>query len=379
MSNAVDIPVRVAIVHEWLTGMRGGEKCVEVLCELFPRATLFTLLHVKESVSATIEQMSIRTSFIQRLPLAKDRYRHYLPLFPRAVEQFNLEDFDLVISSNHCVAKGARARRDALHICYCYTPMRYIWGLYDEYFGKERAGFLTRAGMRMAVGYLRRWDVRTATNPHYFVAISEHVRRRIQEIYGRSSDVIYPPVDTDRFTVSQRDDGYYLIVSALVPYKRIDLAIEAFNRSGEKLVIVGSGPDAPRLKGMARSNIVFHGWQPDEALGECYARCRAVIFPGEEDFGIVPLEAMATGKPVVAFARGGALETVIDTPGLQTGVLFQEQKVDALLDAIDRLHASRFNPQILRSFAQQFSRALYKERMGAYIGKKWREFHPRLP
>jgi glycosyltransferase involved in cell wall biosynthesis len=379
MTSPVDIPHRIAIVHEWLTGMRGGEKCVEALCELFPQATLFCLIHVPGSVSPTIERMPIQTSFLQHFPSAQHHYRQFLPLFPTAVERFRLEEFDLVISSNHCVAKGARAPDHALHICYCYTPMRYIWNLYDEYFGKGRAGLVTRATMKLLLGYLRRWDVRTAANPHHFVAISENVRERIQSIYGRSADVIYPPVDTERFRVSRRDEGYYLIVSALVPYKRIDLAIEGFNRSGERLVIVGSGPDTPRLKKMAHPNIDFRGWQSDDAVQELYAGCRAVIFPGEEDFGIVPLEAMATGKPVIAFARGGALETVRATPQLQTGVLFEEQTVDALLDAVGRLRSTRFNADALRAFALQFGRVIYKRRMEEYIREKWGAFSGKSP
>ncbi len=242
-SGSIAQPGRVAIVHEWLTSMRGGEKCVEALCELFPHAELFTLLHIKGSVSATIERMPIHTSFVQRLPFAQHRYRHYLPLFPTAIQQFDLSGFDLVITSNHCVAKGVRVSSGALHVCYCYTPMRYIWGLYDEYFGTGRAGLLTRVGMRIFVNYLRRWDVKTAGNPGHFVAISQHIRQRINDIYHRSADVIYPPVNTSCFQPSRTDRGYFLIVSALVPYKRVDLAIETFNQLGDRLIIVGDGPD----------------------------------------------------------------------------------------------------------------------------------------
>lgn len=367
-------PKRIAIVHEWLTSMRGGEKCVEALCELFPQAELFTLLHVKGSVSSTIERMPIHTSFIQNLPFAEQGYRHYLPLFPTAIERFDLTGFDLVISSNHCVAKGVRAASTALHICYCHTPMRYIWGLYDEYFGKDRATLLTRAGMRLFVGYLRRWDVRTAQNPQHFIANSEHVRQRIKNIYHRTADVIHPPINTSLFQLSQNDDGNFLIVSALVPYKRVDLAIEAFNRLGERLVVVGDGPDAQLLRSIAQSNIEFVGWQPDEKLKEYYGRCRALIFPGEEDFGMVPVEAMASGKPVIAFAKGGALETVVRTSTLRTGVLFDEQTVDSLAAAVKRFRKEEFTPETLRSFAVKFDREVYKHRIGDYIERKWVEF-----
>jgi glycosyltransferase involved in cell wall biosynthesis len=367
-------PQRIAIVHEWFTSMRGGEKCVEALCELYPQAELFSLLHVKGSVSSTIEQMPMHTSFIQKLPFAERRYRHYLPLFPTAIEQFDLSGFDLVITSNHCVAKGVRVPPKALHVCYCYTPMRYIWGLYDEYFSKDRAGLLTRTGMRLFINYLRRWDVRTAENPHQFIAISEHVRRRIRDIYHRAADVIYPPVNTSLFQRSTQDGSYFLIVSAFVPYKRVDLAIEAFNVLGERLVIIGDGPDASRLRGIARGNVEFVGWQPDEKLKEFYAGCTALIFPGEEDFGIVPVEAMASGKPVIAFADGGALETVIQSAALRTGVLFKKQTVESLVDAVRGFKKKDFNQDALRSFALTFDREVFKRRIREYLESAWAEF-----
>jgi len=354
--------------------MRGGEKCVEAMCEEFPQATLFTLLHVEGSVSPVIERMPIRTSFVQHLPFAAQRYRHYLPLFPVAIQQFDLSRFDCVISSHHCVAKGVRVPDRALHICYCYTPMRYIWGQYDDYFGPGRAGLLTRLGMRCVVGPLRRWDVRTAANPHHFVAISENVRGRIFRIYGREADLIYPPVDTKRFTASSRDEGWFLVVSALVPYKRVDLAIEACNRTGDRLVIVGEGPDRGRLRDLAGPTVEFRGWQPDDQLKEIYGRCSALLFPGEEDFGIVPLEAMASGKPVIAYGKGGALETVLETPGERTGVLFREQSVEALVGAIEEYRRISFDPGALRGFAAGFDRELFKRKLRDYVERRWQEF-----
>ncbi len=374
MNETTDIKPRIAIVHEWLTGMRGGEKCVEALCEIFPGAALFTLVHVKGSVSPTIERMQIRTSFIQHLPFARTRYRHYLPLFPSAIESLDLSEFDIVISSNHAVAKGVKTKPETLHICYCHTPMRYIWNLYEDYFGKQRAAIVTRLGMKMFLKYLRRWDVRTAANPHYFIANSHNVQQRIKQIYNRESDVIYPPVDTSLFRLAPTPGEYFLIVSAFVPYKRIDLAIEAFNITDDKLVIVGDGPDDARLRSAAEPNIEFHGWQPDEKLKEYYAGCRALVFPGEEDFGIVPLEAMATGKPVIAFAKGGALETVIDADALRTGILFGEQTVDSLVDAIRRCKESDFQPEQLRTHALSFDREVYKGKMADYVLGKWKSF-----
>ena len=365
---------RIAIVHEWFTGMRGGEKCVEALCELFPEASLFTLVHRPGSVSPTIEGMPLATSFIQRLPFAATHYRHYLPLFPLAVRQFDLRAFDCVISSHHCVAKGVRTAPDTLHLCYCYTPMRYLWDQYDEYFGAGRAGLPTRLGMRLVAPALRRWDVATASNPHAFIAISEHVRRRIASIYRRSSDLIYPPVDTSFYSLSSDNEGWFLVVSALVPYKRVDLAIAASNATGERLVVAGDGPDMRRLRQMAGPSVTFTGWVSDEQVRELYGRCAAVLFPGEEDFGIVPLEAMASGKPVIALARGGALETVIETPELTTGVLFREPTVAALVDAMRVFRSREFEPEALRRFALGFDREVFKGRMREFIAARWGEF-----
>jgi len=372
-------PRRIAIVHEWFTAMRGGEKCVEAMCELYPDATLFGLLHNKGSVSETIERMNIRTSFVQHLPLRKSHYRNYLPFFPGAIESLDLSSFDLVISSNHCVAKGVRVRPSALHLCYCYTPMRYIWGLYDQYFSKERASLLKRFGMRLVRPYLRKWDVRTSQNPQHFMAISRNVQQRILETYGRTSDILYPPVETGRFSLSKTPGDYYLVVSALVPYKRVDIAIEAFNRLKEKLVIVGDGPELARLKSNAGSNIEFAGFRPDQDLVNYYRQCKALIFPGEEDFGIVPVEAIACGKPVIAFAKGGALETVIDTDELRTGILFEEQSPASLLKAIERFEKTEFNPEQLRNFSLKFDKEEFKNGFRKYVEGKWQEFLARSP
>lgn len=318
--------------------------------------------------------MPITTSFIQHLPFSAKRYRNYLPLFPTAVQTFDLRDFDIVITSHHAVAKGVRTHPETLHICYCHTPMRYIWNLYDEYFGKDKAGWLTRSAMRMFVNYLRGWDVQTARNPHHFIANSENVRKRIQDIYGRQSDVIYPPVDCSLYTPSTRDEGYFLIVSAFVPYKRLDIAIQAFNKTGQTLRIIGDGPEDSRLREMAGRNIEFLGWQPDAVLKEAYAGCRALVFPGEEDFGIVPVEAMASGKPVIAYGKGGALETVVDSDNFRSGVLFKEQSVESLLEALGRFERLNFDAAKLRGHALAFDKERYKSAMGEYILGRWDEF-----
>ncbi len=362
----------IALVHDWLTGMRGGEKCLEVLCELFPNATLFTLLHNKSSVSPTIEHMHIQTSFVQHLPFAKTKYRNYLPLFPAAVEEFNLKNYDLVISTSHCVAKGAIPRADAVHICYCHTPMRYVWDLYEQYLGQDHVGWLRRTVAPLFANYLRTWDVASSNRVDYFIANSENVRRRIQRHYHRDAEVIYPPVDTSFFQLSDHSDGYYLIVSALVPYKRVDLAIAVFNQSGETLVIVGTGPDEKRLKRLARSNIEFVGWCEAAELVRYYQNCRALIFPGEEDFGIVPLEAMACGKPVIAYKKGGVLETVLTKGKNKTGIFFEQQTPEHLHQALKEFQKTKFNASLIRKHALRFDCAVFRKKIKAFIEKKFK-------
>jgi glycosyltransferase involved in cell wall biosynthesis len=364
---------KVALVQDWLTGMRGGEKVLEVLCEQYPTATLFTLLHNEGAMSDIIERMEIRTSFIQNLPFKEERYRNYLPLFPPAIDSLDFSEYDLIISSSHCVAKGAKPREGALHICYCHTPMRYAWEMYDEYFGRGRAGLSTRIAMSFFRKRLQEWDVRSSDRVHYFVANSENVARRIQSYYGRDSEVIHAPVDCSLFTASDREEGYYLIVSALVPYKRVDLAIEAVQRLGERLVIVGTGPESEKLKRSARPTTEFLGWQEGAQLAKLYAGCKALIFPGVEDFGIVPLEAMASGKPVIAFGKGGALETVIDRPEGGTGIFFYDQTVDALIGTLRKLGQYRFDPKFIRKHAEKFDRSVFQEKIKRFINDRVEE------
>ncbi|MCX7984533.1 MAG: glycosyltransferase [Bacteroidetes bacterium] len=370
MTREIQTRYSVALIHDWLTGMRGGEKVLEVLCSLFPQAPILTLLHNKGAMSDIIEQRTIRTSFIDALPLKEKQYRYFLPLMPIAVEFMDFSPYDILISSSHAVAKNTRPRRGALHICYCHTPMRYIWDLYDDYFVKGKSTLLMRIGMDLIRPALQWWDVRTSNRVHYFIANSYFVAQRIQNIYNRTADVIHPPVDTSKFVVSTHDDGYYLLVSALVPYKRIDLAIEAFKRCGEKLIIVGSGPDEKRLKQLAPRNVEFLGWVNEELLAQCYARCRALIFPGVEDFGIVPLEAMASGKPVIAFGKGGVLESVVAEGEARTGIFFYEQTVDALLEALKRFSTLQFEPLLLRKHAEKFDIRVFEQKLAEYIEQR---------
>ena len=362
--------MRVALVHDWLTGMRGGERCLEVFCEIFPDADLHTLLHVRGTVSPTIERRRIHTSFIQRLPDAARRYRSYLPLFPAAVRRLDLRGYDLVLSSSHAVAKSVRVPPRALHVCYCFTPMRYVWDLYDDYFGRG-AGPLTRAAMPAVAAALRRWDRATAAGVHHFVAISHFIAARIRRCYGREADVIHPPVDVARFHIDEGPGDYYLVVSALTPYKRIDLAVEAANRRRCRLVIVGTGPEESRLRALAGPTVEFLGWRDDAEVARLYARCRALVFPSVEDFGIAPLEAMASGRPVIALGQGGALETVVPPGGEAppTGLFFEAQSADALAAAMARLEEGsvRFEPKALRRHAEGFDRPRFKARVERYL------------
>jgi glycosyltransferase involved in cell wall biosynthesis len=360
--------LRVVLVHDWLTGMRGGEKVLEVLCRRWPDAPLYTLLHRRGSVSGVIEGRPLRTSLLQWLPRVERYYRYLLPVMPWAV-RWQLPACDLVFSSSHCVAKGVRPPDGVPHVCYCHTPMRYAWHLKDAYFrGRGPRQWLTDR----LLARLRAWDRRTAANVSHFIANSQVVRRRIRDCYGRDSVVIHPPVDTDFYCPAgvPRQD-YYLILSAFAPYKRLDLAIEACRRLGRPLVVIGSGQDARSLRRLAGPDVRFLGWQPDEVLRDHLRRCRALLFPGEEDFGIVPVEAQACGAPVIAFAAGGATETVIPIGGTAppTGVWFGEQTPDCLADAIERFEKDRgnFDPQALRRHALRFRASRFAEEVFAFV------------
>ncbi|MBN1917993.1 MAG: glycosyltransferase [Verrucomicrobia bacterium] len=354
-------PRHVAFVHDWLNGMRGGEKVLEAMLDVLPDADIYTLLLERDKISPAIAARPITTSFVQRLPLARRIYRYYLPLFPRAVERFDLRGYDLVVSTSHCVAKGARAP-DGLHISYIHTPARYLYAFQQEYFGSSPA---KRAAMAVFGPHLKRWDLRTLGHVDHFIANSRNVADRIRRYYNRDAAVICPPVDTDFFTP---DDGppadFFLIVSALVPYKRIELAIEAVNRLRLPLVIVGRGPMRAALERLAGPTVSFRGWLSDDEVLSLLRRCRALVFPGEEDFGIVPVEAMACGRPVIAYGRGGALETVV--PG-ETGLFFTEQTVDSLTGALECLGSAAFDPAACRRRAEAFSRERFQREFAGLV------------
>lgn len=371
--------MKIALVHDWLTGMRGGEKVLEAMCEVWPDADLFTLLHVPGKLSPIIENRRITTSFIQKLPRAAAWYRNYLPLMPTAIEQFNLHGYDLVLSTSHCVAKGVITPPATCHISYLHTPMRYVWDLFDDYFGPGRVGRLKRLAISFFANYLRMWDVASATRVDDFLANSGHVAKRIRKYYRREATVIHPPVDTARFSIGQ-PENYYLCLSAMAPYKRLDLAVQACAKLGRKLKVVGTGQDADRLRQLGGPTVEFLGWQDDRAIDELYRGCRAFLFPGEEDFGITPLEAQASGRPVIAFAKGGALETVVGLESPQpTGVFFAEQTQAAMEEAILSFEQNqdRFDPEATRRHALGFDREVFRRRIKEHVESVYAKYRGR--
>lgn len=344
--------MKLALVHDWLNGMRGGEKGLEVLCDLFPDADLYTLFYEPDRVSAAIRRMNPRPSVLQRFPLARRYYRHYLPLYPWAIGKFDMTGYDAVISSSHCAAKGIRLNDRQVHICYCYAPMRYIWEQYDAYFGGRNRWRLSSLAMRFWRERLRRWDVATAKRVTSFIAISATVANRITRYYGREAKVVHPPVDTDRFHPLGTEQGdYFLVVAALVAYKRIDLAVEVFARVGLPLWVVGEGPERQELERSAGPTTRFLGWVGDDELVRLYNGCRALIFPGEEDFGITAVEAQACGRPVIALRKGGAVETVLDQ---RTGLFFNEPTGESLCQAIETFNKRSFDRGVIRAHAERF-------------------------
>ncbi|MEZ2126342.1 MULTISPECIES: glycosyltransferase [unclassified Sinorhizobium] len=358
--------MRVAIVHYWLVGMRGGEKVLEALCNIYPSADIYTHVYDLSAVSEPIKFHRVSTTFIDRLPFAKRMYKKYLPLMPMALEQIDLTDYDLVISSESGPAKGIIPAASAVHICYCHSPMRYIWNMYNRYYGDS--GTMTKLMMPPLAHYLRAWDVGTANRVDNFVANSATVARRIKCYYRRESEVIHPPVDTEGFRPAPPNEvgDYYLMVGELVSYKRPDLAVEAFNRLKTRLIVIGGGEMLQRLRKMAGPTVTVMGSQPFEVLKHHYAHCKALVFPGEEDFGIVPVEAMASGRPVIAFGRGGATETVVAD---KTGTFFATQTVEALIDAVERLEKMDLNPADSVSRASEFRSEVFAEKFQSFVSR----------
>ena len=362
--------MKTAIVHDWLNQIGGAEDVLETLVELYPDVPIYTSLYWRDGMPAHWREWDIRTSFINRLPLAQKRQQLYFPLYPMAFEQFDFSDYNLVISNKSGFCHGIITGPETLHICYCLTPTRYVWR-YHQYVEQENLGSLQRRLLRAIMPpfltSLRQWDRLAADRVDHFIAISQTIRQRIAKIYRREAVIIYPPVDTSRFAPATGVEDYYLIVGRLVPYRRIDILIEAFNKMGKPLVIAGSGRDRERLEDLAGPTIEFLGYVPDDQLPELMARCQAFMWPGEEDFGISPIQAMAAGRPVIAYAAGGALETVI--PG-RTGALFFEQTAEAIVEAVEQFDACALDPQAISAFAAQFDTIEFKRKMQQFVDEK---------
>lgn len=364
-------PVNIALVHDYLNQYGGAERVLEVLHEMYPEAPVFTSIYAPDMMPARLRGWDIRTSFIRKLPGAARRHQLYMPFYPTAFEKFDLSSYDLVLSSSSAFAKGVITEPEALHVCYCHSPMRFAWN-YHDYMAGESVPRRAHIVLSFVLNYVRLWDEVTSGRVDAFIANSRVVMRRIQKRYKRSSTIINPPVDTRQYTPEPGGayGDYFLIVSRLIPYKRIDIVIDAFNELGLPLKVVGQGRQAEELQTMAKPNIEFLGGVPDAELKRLYANCRAFIFPGQEDFGIAPLEAQASGRPVVAYGAGGALETV--KPGI-TGEFFTEQTPEAVASIISRFHDGDYDPAVIRRHAENFDVEVFKRRINEFVGAKWQE------
>lgn len=367
--------MHTAVVHEWLVTYAGSERVVEQMLRLYPDADLFSLVDfLPTDLRHFIQYKPVTTSFLQKLPFANPRFRSYLPLMPLAIEQFDLSDYDLVLSSNHAVAKGVTTRADQLHICYMHTPVRYAWDLQQQYLqGAKLTRGLKASLTQLVLHYLRLWDVASANRVDHFVANSQFVAQRVRKTYRRPARVIYPAVEVDRFFPNPQRDDFYFVLSRFVPYKRVSLIVEAFTRLGFPLIVVGDGTERDYLKSIAGRNVTILGHQPEATVVDLMQRCKAFVFAAAEDFGISLVEAQAAGAPVIAYGKGGAAETVI--PGI-TGLLFPEQTVESLMDAVKTFETGqvKFKLENLRQNAEKFAPERFRQELSAYIDRKWTEF-----
>lgn len=374
--------MKVSLVHDWVVAIGGGERCLEVFHELWPEAPLYTLVYAQASVERMgFDQRRVHSSVLQRFPRSQKWYRKYLPFYPMAIEQFDLSDYNVIVSSSHAAAKGVLVRSDQLHICYCHTPIRYAWDLTHRYL-KENA---LEKGIKSLIArsilhYIRIWDSLTANRVDYFIANSHYTARRIWRTYRRESAVIYPPVNVDRFQMQAKKDDYFLFVSRLVPYKKADLVVATFSKLNLPLKVVGDGPQFKECRRLAGKSVELLGYQSDDVVANLMGKAKALIFAAEEDFGIVPIEAQACGTPVIAYGKGGAVETVVPADGLNwekaTGVMFEAQTEEALASAIQRFlkWEDNFNPRVIRRNAERFGRERFKREIGAFIAEKWHGF-----
>ncbi|MBK8934933.1 MAG: glycosyltransferase [Chloroflexi bacterium] len=364
--------MKTALVHDWMNQIGGAEDVLETLVDLYPGRPIYTSLYRRKKMPPHWQNWDIRTSFIDRLPFARKNQQLYFPLYPIAFEHFDFRDYDLVISNKSGFCHGILTGPETLHICYCLTPTRYVWR-YHQYAEQENLGSVTRSLLTPFLTNLRMWDRLAADRVDYFIAISEEVRRRIAKIYHRDSVIIHPPVDVQRFEPSDCVEDYYLFVGRLVSYRRLDLLIEAFNKLARPLLIAGTGRDRERLEALAGPTITFLGYVPDDQLPDLFARCRAFLFPGEEDFGIAPIQAMAAGRPVIAYAGGGSLETVRHG---ETGWLFTEQSAKAIMTAVEAMDDLNVDGRLIRQHAQQFDTSVFKQKMQTFVEQKMTERQP---
>ena len=364
--------LKIAVVHEWLVDHSGSEKVLEQILQVFPQADLFSVVEfLPDELKYYIQHKEVKTTFIQRLPFARKHYRNYLPLMPLAIEQLDVSAYDIVISNSHAVAKGVITSSDQLHICYCHSPIRYAWDLYHQYLreaGLTRGikGFLAKVFLH----YLRQWDLSTVNRIDYFVANSQYITRRIDKVYRRSATVIYPPIDVEGFALCSSKEDFFLTASRFVPYKRIDLIVEAFTAMPDKkLVVIGDGPDFGKVKAKAGPNVQLLGFQSFEVLKDHMQRAQAFVFAADEDFGMIPVEAQACGTPVIAYRKGGVLETIVEE---STGLFFTEQNVDAITKAVHEFYQikSMFVPRAIRTHAEAFSEQVFRTKLKNFVESK---------
>ena len=368
--------MKKALIHDWFSTYAGAEKCVESFTDIWDDFEIYSLIDFLSDADRDkiLKGKRAHTSFIQKLPFAKDKYRNYLPLFPLAIEQFDLSGYDVVLSSSHAVAKGVLTHSNQLHIAYVHTPIRYAWDLYHQYL---RESGLDRGLKGMLAKYflheIRIWDASTTNRVDYYIANSRYIARRIKKTYGKPSDVIYPPVDVDKFTLREAKEEFYLTASRMVPYKKIDLIVEAFSQMDKKLLVIGDGPDMAKIKSKAGKNVELLGFADDETMADLMGRAKAFVFAAEEDFGITPVEAQACGTPVICFGRGGARETVLDG---ESGLYFMEQNTKELLAAVAKFEQNydKFEPTKIRENSLKFSRARFEAEIKSYVEKKYEEF-----
>lgn len=363
--------MNLAIVHEWLTNMGGSERLIINFKELFPEAPIYTTIYNPDNLDDELKNIDVRTSFLQNKRNAKTNHQKFFPFMPAAFESFDLTSYDVVLSSSTSCSKGVITRPDTMHICYCNSPMRYGWEFYYEYINNDVNSKIKKLLIKYLMNYMRVWDRASSDRVDYFIANSENVARRIWKHYRRESVVIHPAVRVKKFDVGNIDEDYFLIVSRLVAYKKVDLAIKVFNELKLPLVIIGDGGERKKLESMANDNIKFLGRQPDSVIKEYYSKCRAFVFPGEEDFGITPLEAQASGRPVIAFGKGGALETVVNE---KTGIFFSDQTEEKMKEAINKFQSMTFDKNVIRKHAEGFDEEIFKQKINNYINECYDEF-----